>query len=168
MNDYVNPFITVPMDKVELDIEGMPDDGVTMGWTGVYEEIPRETTYPIRTEKMYSSRPWGSFEVLNKFSGDFGKVKVKRLTVDPGGVLSKQYHNHRSEHWICLRGAGRYLNGSTKGTIRTGESIYIPAGVEHRLENSGILPLEILEVQMGESVAEEDIVRLEDKYGRLK
>lgn len=113
-----------------------------------------------------TERPWGTFTVLNEFKGEFGYVKIKKITVNPSEVLSRQYHNHRSEHWICLSGVAKYIKGEQRGTFRAGESVFIPAGVQHRLENIGIIPLEILEVQLGESVAEEDIIRLEDKYGR--
>lgn len=113
-----------------------------------------------------TERPWGTFTVLNEFKGEFGYVKIKKITVNSGEVLSRQYHHHRSEHWICLSGVAKYIKGEQVGKFRTGESVFIPAGVQHRLENIGIIPLEILEVQLGESVAEEDIVRLEDKYGR--
>lgn len=157
---------SIANDKVELDLEDMPDDGA-IGWN----EICDETTQICDISETRASsniRPWGAFEVLKELKGVFGKVKIKQLTVAPGGVLSQQYHNHRSEHWICLQGAGRYQNHVTEGTIRTGESIYIPVGKVHRLENIGVIPLEILEIQLGESVSEEDIVRLEDKYGRCK
>lgn len=107
-------------------------------------------------------RPWGSYAVLLK-----GKAYlIKRLTVKPHARLSLQYHHHRSEHWIVVSGMAEVVNGDTTFFVRNGESTFVPAGVVHRLSNPGILPLEVIEVQLGEMLTEEDIVRCEDDYRR--
>ncbi|MBP4044676.1 mannose-1-phosphate guanylyltransferase/mannose-6-phosphate isomerase [Chromobacterium violaceum] len=107
-------------------------------------------------------RPWGSYTVL----GDGENFKLKRIEVKPGASLSLQLHHHRSEHWIVVRGMARVVNGDKEFFVRTNESTYIPAGQQHRLENPGILDLVMIEVQTGNYLGEDDIVRLQDKYGR--
>ena len=107
-------------------------------------------------------RPWGSYSVLLR-----GKTYlIKRLTVKPHARLSLQYHHHRSEHWIVVSGMAEVANGDTTFFVRNGESTFVPAGEVHRLSNPGILPLEVIEVQLGEVLTEEDIVRCEDDYLR--
>ncbi len=107
-------------------------------------------------------RPWGSYEVLAQAE----RFQVKRIVVNPGGVLSSQYHHHRAEHWVVVRGTARITNGERSMLLGEDESTYIPLGVVHRLENPGLVPLEIIEVQSGSYLGEDDIVRLEDSYGR--
>lgn len=114
-------------------------------------------------------RPWGAFEVLREGPG----YKVKCLTVTPGKRLSMQFHLHREEHWVIVRGTARILiaergeEGRTgELTIPAGETIFIPKEYIHRLENPGEEPLEIIEVQMGDDLREDDIVRLSDDFGR--
>ena len=107
-------------------------------------------------------RPWGNYQVLAQSD----RFQVKRIVVNPGGVLSMQYHHHRAEHWIVVRGTARITNGEKSVLMSEDESTYIPLGVVHRLENPGIVPLEIIEVQSGSYLGEDDIVRLEDTYGR--
>lgn len=108
------------------------------------------------------SRPWGTYTVLEE-----GKqFKIKRIEVKPGASLSLQMHHHRSEHWIVVSGMAKVTNGDQEIFIRTNESAYIPAGHRHRLENPGILDLVMIEVQSGEYLGEDDIVRYEDIYGR--
>ncbi len=107
-------------------------------------------------------RPWGSYQILALAE----RFQVKRIVVNPGGVLSSQYHHHRAEHWIVVRGTARITNGDKVMLIGEDESTYIPLGVVHRLENPGKLPLELIEVQSGSYLGEDDIVRLEDSYGR--
>jgi len=107
-------------------------------------------------------RPWGSYTVLEE-----GKqFKMKRLEVKPGGRLSLQMHYHRSEHWIVVSGMARVVNGESDMLVNTNESTYIPAGHQHRLENPGVIDLVLIEVQSGEYLGEDDIVRLDDIYGR--
>jgi mannose-1-phosphate guanylyltransferase len=87
--------------------------------------------------------------------------------VKPGGSLSLQMHHHRSEHWIVVHGMARVVNGEQEIFVATNQSTYIPAGFRHRLENPGVLPLVMIEVQSGEYLGEDDIVRFEDIYGRI-
>ena len=108
-------------------------------------------------------RPWGCYEILAQAD----RFQVKRIVVNPGGVLSSQYHHHRAEHWIIVRGTARITNGDKIMLLGEDQSTYIPLGVVHRLENPGIVPLELIEVQSGSYLGEDDIVRLEDTYGRV-
>jgi len=107
-------------------------------------------------------RPWGTYTVLE----DGSHFKIKRIEVKPGASLSLQMHHHRSEHWIVVSGMARVVNGQQELFVNTNESTYIPAGHKHRLENPGLLDLVMIEVQSGEYLGEDDIVRFEDVYGR--
>jgi len=107
-------------------------------------------------------RPWGSFTVLEE--GDF--YQIKRLTVLPKRRLSLQMHHHRSEHWVVVKGTAKVTVENKVFLLRNGESTFIPAGKKHRLENPGIIPLEVIEVQIGEYLGEDDIVRFQDDFGR--
>ncbi|MGZ5535996.1 MAG: mannose-1-phosphate guanylyltransferase/mannose-6-phosphate isomerase [Methylobacter sp.] len=107
-------------------------------------------------------RPWGSYTVLEKGP----RYKIKHIEVKPGASLSLQMHHHRSEHWVVVGGTAKIINGDKEILLRTDESTYIPAGHRHRLENPGVIPLVMIEVQTGEYVGEDDIVRFEDIYGR--
>jgi mannose-1-phosphate guanylyltransferase len=107
-------------------------------------------------------RPWGTYTVLEE--GE--RFKIKRIEVKPGGRLSLQMHHHRSEHWVVVSGTARIVNGDTEMLLATNQSTYIPAGTNHRLENPGILRLVMIEVQTGDYLGEDDIVRLDDVYGR--
>jgi len=91
---------------------------------------------------------------------------VKRIVVEPGASLSLQMHYHRAEHWIVVRGTARVTCGEKTFLLSENESTYIPIGMKHRLENPGKVPLEIIEVQSGAYLGEDDIVRFEDVYGR--
>ena len=108
-------------------------------------------------------RPWGTYTVLEEDPS----FKIKRIEVKPGGCLSLQMHHHRSEHWIVVSGMAKVVNGETVLFVRTNESTYIPAGHKHRLENPGMLNLVMIEVQSGEYLGEDDIVRFEDTYARI-
>lgn len=108
------------------------------------------------------SRPWGTYTVLQAAPG----FKIKRIEVKPGASLSLQMHHHRSEHWIVVSGMAKVVNGEQELYIKTNESTFIPAGQKHRLENPGKLPLALIEVQCGEYLGEDDIVRFQDVYGR--
>ncbi len=108
------------------------------------------------------SRPWGSFDSIDR--GE--KYQVKRITVNPGSRLSLQYHHHRAEHWIVVSGCARVTVGSTTKLVAENQSVFIPIGEKHCLENPGTIPLELIEVQSGNYLGEDDIVRLEDLYGR--
>ena len=108
------------------------------------------------------SRPWGSYTVLEEGP----RFKIKRIEVKPGGSLSLQMHHHRSEHWIVVNGTAKVINGENEIIVNTNESTFIPAGHKHRLENPGVLDLVMIEVQSGEYLGEDDIVRFQDNYGR--
>lgn len=109
------------------------------------------------------SRPWGTYTVLEHGP----RFKIKRIEVRPGRSLSLQMHHHRSEHWVVVSGMAKVTNGDNELFISTNESTYIPAGHRHRLENPGIVDLVMIEVQSGEYLGEDDIVRYEDAYGRF-
>jgi mannose-1-phosphate guanylyltransferase/mannose-6-phosphate isomerase len=107
-------------------------------------------------------RPWGSYD-----STDAGeRFQVKRLTVKPGAKLSLQMHHHRAEHWIVVSGTARITCGERVFLLSENESTYIPVGARHRIENPGLVPLHVIEVQSGAYLGEDDIVRFEDSYGR--
>lgn len=107
-------------------------------------------------------RPWGMYTVLEENRG----FKIKRIEVKPGASLSLQMHRHRSEHWVVVSGIAKVINGEREIVINTNESTFIPAGHKHRLTNPGVAPCVIIEVQSGDYVGEDDIVRFEDSYGR--
>jgi mannose-1-phosphate guanylyltransferase len=107
-------------------------------------------------------RPWGTYTTLEQGPG----FKIKRIVVNPGAALSLQMHHHRSEHWVVVGGTAQVVNGDQELVVRANESTFIPAGHRHRLSNRGSEPLVIIEVQTGAYVEEDDIVRLEDVYGR--
>jgi mannose-1-phosphate guanylyltransferase / mannose-6-phosphate isomerase len=107
-------------------------------------------------------RPWGTYTILEE--GE--RFKIKRIVVRPGASLSLQMHHHRSEHWVVVSGTAKVVNGDQEILVRTNESTYIPSGTPHRLVNPGVLDLVMIEVQSGEYLGEDDIVRFEDKYGR--
>ncbi|TCV67931.1 cupin domain-containing protein, partial [Neorhizobium sp. S3-V5DH] len=109
-----------------------------------------------------SYRPWGGYtSVLN---GD--RFQVKRLFVTPGKKLSLQKHHHRSEHWICVKGTAEVTIGDEIKIVRENESVYIPQGEVHRLANPGKITLEMIEVQTGSYLGEDDIIRIVDEFGR--
>ena len=108
-------------------------------------------------------RPWGSYSVIQ--SGDGYQVKL--LTVDPGQELSLQLHRHRHEHWVVLAGVGSAVHGEETWHLSVEDELQVPAGMKHRLANPGATPLEILEVQFGDYLGEDDIVRFADRYGRV-
>jgi mannose-1-phosphate guanylyltransferase/mannose-6-phosphate isomerase len=109
-------------------------------------------------------RPWGSYEGMD--AGD--RFQVKRLTVKPGASLSLQMHHHRAEHWVVVKGMARVTCGDQIFNLHENESTYIPVGERHRLENPGNIPLEVIEVQSGSYLGEDDIVRFEDVYDRVE
>jgi mannose-1-phosphate guanylyltransferase / mannose-6-phosphate isomerase len=107
-------------------------------------------------------RPWGYYESID--AGE--RFQVKRIVVHPGGMLSLQKHRHRAEHWVVVRGSAEVTRGDETRTVNENESIYIPLGTVHRLANHGKIPLELIEVQTGSYLGEDDIVRLDDVYQR--
>jgi mannose-1-phosphate guanylyltransferase/mannose-6-phosphate isomerase len=110
--------------------------------------------------KVY--RPWGSYEGIDAEA----RFQVKHITVNPGASLSLQMHYHRSEHWVVVKGTARITRGDESLILSENQSTYIPLGVKHRLENPGKVPLELIEVQSGSYLGEDDIVRFDDVYGR--
>ncbi len=119
---------------------------------------------PVTRFHRQVHRPWGSYTELECS----GMYKIKRVSVKPGQKLSLQLHHHRSEHWVVVRGTAEVeLNGETR-LLRQGESTFVHSGAKHRLRNPGVIPLEVIEVQLGEYLEEDDIVRFEDDYGRLE
>lgn len=113
-------------------------------------------------EHVTTYRPWGSYTVLEE--GE--RYKIKRVVVNPGERLSLQLHHHRSEHWVVIKGKAKVTIGDVETFVHENESAYIPKSTLHRLENPGKVPLEIIEVQNGEYVGEDDIERIDDAYGR--
>lgn len=107
-------------------------------------------------------RPWGVYDSIDNGH----RYQVKRITVKPGAKLSVQMHHHRAEHWIVVSGTARVTNGDRTYMVTENQSTYIPIGEVHALENPGVIPLELIEVQSGSYLGEDDIVRFEDKYGR--
>jgi mannose-1-phosphate guanylyltransferase/mannose-6-phosphate isomerase len=110
--------------------------------------------------RMY--RPWGHYEGL--IMGD--RFQVKQIVVQPGGRLSLQKHHHRAEHWVVVKGTARVQRDAESLLLSENQSVYLPLGCVHRLENPGMIPLALIEVQVGSYLGEDDIVRLEDTYGR--
>jgi mannose-1-phosphate guanylyltransferase len=108
-------------------------------------------------------RPWGKYDSVD--CGD--RYQVKRITVKPGEKLSVQMHHHRAEHWVVVSGSAKVTNGDKTFILTENQSTYIPVGVVHALENPGKVPLEIIEVQSGSYLGEDDIVRFADVYGRV-
>jgi mannose-1-phosphate guanylyltransferase / mannose-6-phosphate isomerase len=127
----------------------------------VYNQLKAEH-HPAHDLHQTVHRPWGSYTVLEEGP----RFKIKRIEVKPGGRLSLQSHKHRSEHWVVVAGEATVVNGDTELTLHHDQSTYIPCGAKHRLENKGIESLAIIEVQTGDYLGEDDIVRYEDVYGR--
>lgn len=110
------------------------------------------------------NRPWGSFVSVDKSE----RFQVKRIRVNEGASLSLQMHHHRAEHWIVVSGTAKVTCGEKTFFLTENESTFIPLGTTHRLENPGQIPLEIIEVQSGSYLGEDDIVRFDDVYGRTE
>ena len=129
----------------------------------VYAEL-KSRAHPAYRLHRTVHRPWGTYSVLEE--GE--QFKIKRIVVKPGASLSLQMHHHRSEHWIVVSGTAKVVNGDAERFVRTNESTYIPACTRHRLLNPGITDLVMIEVQSGSYLGEDDIVRLDDVYGRVR
>ena len=128
----------------------------------IVEKLKAEDRYEYKHQREVY-RPWGKYDSL-----DFGeRDQVKRITVKPGAKLSIQMHHHRAEHWIVVSGTARVTNGDKTLLLTENESTYIPLGTVHALENPGKISLEMIEVQTGSYLGEDDIVRFDDKYGRV-
>lgn len=128
----------------------------------IYGELKKQGHETFR-HHLTVKRPWGSYTVLEEGVN----FKIKRIVVKPGASLSLQLHHHRSEHWVVVSGMAQVVNGDQVIHVNTNESTYIPAGRKHRLSNPGIVDLAIIEVQSGQYLGEDDIVRFEDNYGRI-
>jgi len=135
-------------DRVQ-DVKGVVDRLKQMGRK---EHAEHPTVY----------RPWGSYRGI----GEGPRFQVKRIVVKPGASLSLQMHHHRAEHWIVVSGTGRVTKGDETFLLYENQSTFIPMGMKHRLENHGHIPLELIEVQSGGYLGEDDIVRFADTYGR--
>ncbi|MEI6638284.1 MAG: mannose-1-phosphate guanylyltransferase/mannose-6-phosphate isomerase [Chlorobium sp.] len=125
------------------------------------EELKRSERDEALTHRRVC-RPWGTYETVDESE----RFKVKRITVNPGAALSLQKHNFRAEHWIVVKGVALVTVDTQKITLCEDQSTYIPVGALHRLENTGTTPLELIEVQTGSYLGEDDIVRINDRYGR--
>jgi mannose-1-phosphate guanylyltransferase/mannose-6-phosphate isomerase len=127
----------------------------------VVEQL-KAKNHPAAVEHRRVYRPWGHYQDIDSAV----RYRVKRIVVKPGCTLSLQKHLHRSEHWVVVTGTAEVsINGEVR-TVHENESIYIPIGSIHRLANPGKIPLELIEVQVGSYLGEDDIVRIEDAYGR--
>jgi mannose-1-phosphate guanylyltransferase/mannose-6-phosphate isomerase len=122
----------------------------------------KEVAPHVTEEHLKVHRPWGSYQAVDQ--GD--RFQVKRIVVKPGGRLSLQKHHHRAEHWVVVRGTAQVTIGDETRMLHENESVYIPNGARHRLENPGKIALELIEVQTGSYLGEDDIVRIEDDYRR--
>jgi mannose-1-phosphate guanylyltransferase/mannose-6-phosphate isomerase len=115
------------------------------------------------TDHRRVARPWGAYDSVDAAE----RFQVKRLTVKPGAKLSLQMHHHRAEHWVVVKGTAKVTRDDETILVRENESVYIPLGAVHRLENPGKIMLEVIEVQSGGYLGEDDIVRFDDTYGRV-
>jgi mannose-1-phosphate guanylyltransferase/mannose-6-phosphate isomerase len=126
----------------------------------VAELAKRNRREAVTHEKEY--RPWGWYQTINLGS----RFRVKEIVVNPGGKLSLQSHHHRAEHWVVVRGTAKVTIDGTTTLVTENESVFIPLGAKHRLENSGRIPMHLIEVQTGSYLEEDDIQRYDDSYGR--
>lgn len=169
-----NSFIYSNTDKLisTIDVEDLiiinTEDAVLISKKGSSEKV-REVVKRLKEngnikaiEHPTVCRPWGSYTVLEE--GE--RYKIKRIFVKPGHKLSNQMHFHRSEHWVVVKGTARVIMDGKEYLIHENESIYVPKSTKHRLENPGKVDLEVIEVQNGEYLGEDDIIRFEDDYGR--
>jgi len=140
--------LVAPRDRVQ-DVKGL---------VGKLKELGRYE-HSLHREVF---RPWGSYDSLENGT----RFQVKRLCVKPGAQLSLQLHHHRAEHWVVVSGTARITRGDETFLLEENQSTYIPIGVRHRIENPGKIPLQVIEVQSGSYLGEDDIVRFEDRYGR--
>ena len=127
----------------------------------IVEQLKKLNRPEYMTHKS-SFRPWGQYDTIENSP----RYNVKRITVKPGEQISTQLHHHRVEHWIIVSGTAKITNGDAKFLLSENESVYIPVGSIHTLENPGKIPLEVIEVQSGSYLGEDDVVRLDDRYGR--
>ncbi|HUI35641.1 MAG TPA: cupin domain-containing protein, partial [Stellaceae bacterium] len=153
----VDNLVVVATDDAVLVAKRDDSDGLRRLVKTLKEVAPAVTEQHLKVH-----RPWGSYQSI-----DMGeRFQVKRIVVKPGGRLSLQTHHHRAEHWIVVRGTARVTIGEDVKTLYENESTYISIGSKHRLENPGKIDLELIEVQTGSYLGEDDIVRFDDDYRR--
>ena len=138
------------------------DKGQVQDVKEIVEELKRLDRHSNVEENQVGVRPWGSYESIERGH----RYKVKHITVKPGAKLSVQMHYHRAEHWIVVSGTALVRNGDQELLLGENQSTFIPLGTIHALENPGKVPLELIEVQSGPYLEEDDIIRFEDRYGR--
>ena len=148
ISDTVDALLVAHKDRAQ-DVRKIVDELKSRN-DAVYKEFPT------------MHRPWGTYTVLQEGIG----FKLKRIEVKPGARLSLQSHKHRSEHWVAVNGKALVTNGEEQIVLQPNQSTYIPLGNKHRLENLGTEQLILIEVQCGEYLGEDDIIRYEDFYGR--
>lgn len=167
-NTYAYGSRLIAMVGLEDVVVVETDDAIMVGHRHRVQDV-KEVVNQIKREgrseaaahrKVY--RPWGAYDSIDNGA----RFQVKRITVKPGAVLSLQMHHHRAEHWIVVSGTAEVTRGDEMLLLTENQSTYIPLGVTHRLRNPGKLPLELIEVQSGSYLGEDDIVRFEDTYGR--
>jgi mannose-1-phosphate guanylyltransferase/mannose-6-phosphate isomerase len=139
------------------------DKDKTQNVSAIIEHLKKNNREEINYHREVH-RPWGTYDTVD--SGD--RFIVKRIVVKPGAALSLQMHHHRAEHWIVVKGTAKVTRGEEVFLLSENESTYISIGQKHRLENPGSIPLEIIEVQSGGYLQEDDIVRFDDVYNREK
>jgi mannose-1-phosphate guanylyltransferase / mannose-6-phosphate isomerase len=127
----------------------------------VVDQLKARNRKEVR-ENTTTHRPWGKYQNI----GLGERYQVKLITINPGASISLQLHHHRSEHWVVVSGTGKVTRGEESFSVYENQSTFIPVGVKHRLENPGHIPLQIIEVQSGGYLGEDDIVRFDDRYGR--
>jgi len=150
-------LVVVATDDAVLVAKREDGDGLRRLVTKLKEVAPAVTE-----EHLKVHRPWGSYQSIDQGP----RFQVKRIVVKQGGRLSLQLHHHRAEHWVVVRGTARVTVGDEVKTVHENESVYIPIGTRHRLENPGKIDLELIEVQTGSYLGEDDIIRIEDDYRR--
>ncbi|MGK7903498.1 MAG: phosphomannose isomerase type II C-terminal cupin domain [Hormoscilla sp.] len=136
----------------------------TVQETTLHKTLPLPAAATPKGVVATELRPWGSFTVLEEGRG----YKIKRIEVKPGHRLSLQMHHHRSEHWIVVSGTAKVTCGDREMMIYSNQSTYVPQCTAHRLENPGVIPLVLIEVQNGEYLGEDDIIRFQDDYARTE
>ena len=169
-NSYAYGTRLIAMVGLEDVVVVETDDAVFVGHKDRVQDV-KEIVGQIKRDgrseaaahrKVY--RPWGAYDSIDNGA----RFQVKRITVKPGATLSLQMHHHRAEHWIVVSGTAEVTRGEDVILLTENQSTYIPLGVTHRLKNPGKLPLELIEVQSGSYLGEDDIVRFEDQYGRAQ
>jgi mannose-1-phosphate guanylyltransferase / mannose-6-phosphate isomerase len=167
-NTYAYGTRLIAMVGLEDIVVVETDDAVMVGHRDRVQDVKEIVSRIKRDGRKEASahrkvyRPWGAYDSIDNGS----RFQVKRITVKPGATLSLQMHHHRAEHWIVVSGTAEVTRGEEIILLTENQSTYIPLGVTHRLKNPGKLPLELIEVQSGSYLGEDDIVRFEDQYGR--